>query len=105
MARKKHAEGIKIDDKILDLMISQIEDPRSVESMQKTFNEFKKALIERMLEGELTYHLGYDKHDRRPVEASNARNGQSEKTTCGRGRNDHPYSTRSREYIFTGDSA
>lgn len=80
MARKKHAEGIKIDDKILDLMISQIEDPRSVESMQKTFNEFKKALIERMLEGELTYHLGYDKHDRRPVEASNARNGQSEKT-------------------------
>ena len=38
----------------------------------------KKAVIEKMMEGELDYHLGYDKHSR--TIDNNARNGTSPKT-------------------------
>jgi putative transposase len=39
-----------------------------------------KALAERMLEGELTHHLGYEKHDPAGYGSGNSRNGKSHKT-------------------------
>ena len=44
------------------------------------FKDLKKTLIERMLSGELTHHLGYDKHQKRSFEQDNSRNGHIEKT-------------------------
>ena len=44
------------------------------------FTELKKRLINRVLESELTTHLGDDKHERPPEEKPNARNGHSQKT-------------------------
>ena len=44
------------------------------------FTELKKRLINRVLESELTTHLGYDKHERPPEVKPNARNGHSKKT-------------------------
>jgi putative transposase len=41
---------------------------------------FKKALVERMLGGELTHHLGYPPGGEKPPEATNHRNGTSAKT-------------------------
>jgi len=41
---------------------------------------FKKALLERMLGGELTHHLGYPPGATKPADTTNHRNGTSEKT-------------------------
>jgi transposase-like protein len=41
---------------------------------------FKKALVERMLGGELTHHLGYPPDGEKRPDASNHRNGTSGKT-------------------------
>jgi transposase-like protein len=42
--------------------------------------QFKKAIVERMLGGELTHHLGYPPGAAKPAETTNHRNGTSEKT-------------------------
>ena len=42
--------------------------------------QFKKALLERMLGGELTHHLGYPPGGTKPADTTNHRNGTSEKT-------------------------
>src|SRR5687767_6547132 len=39
----------------------------------------QKALLERALEGELTHHLGYDKHAPEGNNSGNSRNGHSQK--------------------------
>jgi putative transposase len=42
------------------------------------FQSLKRALMEKMLEAELTQHLGYEKHER--TDGANARNGTTRKT-------------------------
>ena len=42
--------------------------------------QLTKALLERMLEGELNHHLGYEKHDPVGYGSGNSRNGKSKKT-------------------------
>jgi transposase-like protein len=50
----------------------------SQEDLVSTFKVLQKALIEKAMEGELAYHLGYKKHER--SDAENARNGYGQKT-------------------------
>jgi putative transposase len=45
--------------------------------------ELMKALMERMLGGEMTHHLGYEKHDVAGYGTGNSRNGKSKKTLKG----------------------
>ncbi len=45
--------------------------------------ELTKALVERMLAGELNHHLGYEKHDVAGNGSGNSRNGKSQKTLRG----------------------
>jgi putative transposase len=45
--------------------------------------ELTKALVERMLAGELNHHLGYEKHDVAGYGTGNSRNGKSNKTLKG----------------------
>jgi putative transposase len=47
------------------------------------FKELQKALLERMLAGELTTELGYDKNSAEGKNSGNSRNGYSEKTLKG----------------------
>ena len=47
------------------------------------FRKLSKALLERMLEGELDHHLGYAKHDPAGYGTGNSRNGTSPKTLKG----------------------
>jgi len=42
--------------------------------------ELMKALVERMMAGELNHHLGYEKHDVAGYNSGNTRNGKSKKT-------------------------
>jgi len=50
---------------------------RTQEDLIETFKNLKKAIIEKALDGELNYHLGYNKNQR--SESENARNGYSSK--------------------------
>jgi len=45
--------------------------------------ELTKALVERMLSGELNHHLGYEKHAVAGRGSGNSRNGKSQKTLKG----------------------
>jgi putative transposase len=45
--------------------------------------ELTKALVERMLAGEMNHHLGYEKHDVDGYGSGNSRNGKSKKTLKG----------------------
>ena len=45
--------------------------------------ELTKALVERMLAGEMNHHLGYQKHDAAGNGSGNSRNGKSRKTLKG----------------------
>jgi len=45
--------------------------------------QITKALVERMLAGELIHHLGYEKHDAADSGNGNTRNGKSRKTLKG----------------------
>ena len=45
--------------------------------------ELTKALVERMLAGELNHHLGYEKHEVAGYGSGNSRNGKSQKTIKG----------------------
>ena len=45
--------------------------------------ELTKALVERMLSGEMNHHLGYKKHDVAGYYSGNSRNGNSSKTLKG----------------------
>jgi putative transposase len=45
--------------------------------------ELMKALVERMLGGELSHHLGYEKHEIAGHGTGNSRNGKSQKTLKG----------------------
>lgn len=46
--------------------------------------QLTKALVERALDGELTYHLGYEKHDAAGDNSGNSRNGTTPKTIKGK---------------------
>lgn len=54
--------------------------PMSQVEVDAITKRFKKALVERMLGGELTYHLGYPPGGEKPLDTSNQRNGTSGKT-------------------------
>jgi len=48
--------------------------------VQNKLDAIKAALMERMLRGEMTHHLGYPAGEEAPTEISNRRNGTSQKT-------------------------
>lgn len=45
--------------------------------------QFVKRLAERALKGELTHHLGYEKHDSTGYNSGDSKNGSSKKTIKG----------------------
>jgi len=72
MARKN--KSIFKDETLNDL----VQYCGSQEELMATFKNLQKALIEKAMEGELAYHLGYQKHER--SDADNSRNGYGQKT-------------------------
>ncbi len=67
-----------VSPEILDQFVQQ--GPLTAAEVDAAVLRFKKALIERALGAELTHHLGYAPGERRPEDATNHRNGTSEKT-------------------------
>ncbi|TQK79095.1 mutator family transposase [Streptomyces puniciscabiei] len=60
-----------VDDELIDELVSRAQ----AEGLQLT-----KRLLESGLEGEITDHLGYDKHDPAGKDGGNSRNGKRSKT-------------------------
>src|SRR5215207_4492293 len=63
-------------------------------------DQLKAALVERALEAEMTYHLGYPKGDARPTDSANARNGHGRKTIVGKDGPVHITTPRDRDGSF-----
>ena len=76
MAKKKrNPESVKLAESILNAY-----QPESVEDMQEALKDVFGPLFEKMLQGELNNHLGYEAHSKEPKEHENRRNGYSNKT-------------------------
>jgi putative transposase len=70
----------EIKPELLDELLSGLSKPEDLLGDAGLFRQLKKALMERALGGELTHHLGYEKHDPAGRGSGNSRNGHSGKT-------------------------
>jgi putative transposase len=73
----------EFDDQLLDSLIQDCTESSDVFGDGGLFKRLQKALLERMLEGELTHELGYPKHAPEGQNTGNSRNGHSKKTLKG----------------------
>jgi transposase-like protein len=65
------------DPAALDALIGE---RRTIGEVEDLFRQMKKTLMERMLRGELTHHLGYAPGEPKPADQPNYRNGTTPKT-------------------------
>lgn len=79
MPRTRKPKSTDVPETILDHFAGPAR-PMSAADVETVMRRFKKALIERMLGGELTHHLGYPPGGTKPEGTSNHRNGTSGKT-------------------------
>lgn len=83
---KKPKVNPPIDLKLIDSLIKQYDDPMDIFRENGLMMQLKKAIVERVMEGELTTELGYEKNDPAGNNSGNSRNGHTEKTlTCNDG--------------------
>lgn len=75
--KKLASPSAAIPSELLDILVKG---PMSAEGVAELMGSFKKALMERVLEGELSHHLGYSPGEAKPEERTNHRNGTSGKT-------------------------
>ena len=69
----------KVTNELLDQPLEDYQSPEDLIGPGGLLAELKKRLITRVMDAELTTHLGYDKNEKRPAEGTNARNGHSSK--------------------------
>ena len=79
MPRTRKPKPTDIPETILDQFGGPAR-PMSQAEVDAITKRFKKALVERMLGGELTHHLGYPPGGAKPADTTNQRNGTSGKT-------------------------
>lgn len=69
-----------ISDEILDGLIGDAKTQGDLFGEGGLIKELSKRLMERMLEAEMTHHLGYEKHAPEGKNTGNSRNGKTSKT-------------------------
>lgn len=69
-----------IQPEVLDELLKGVKTQEDLTGPNGLLKAITKALVERMLEGELTHHLGYEKSDPVGYGSGNSRNGKSRKT-------------------------
>lgn len=74
---------MSIRTELLDELLESYQKPEDLMGQNGILKELTKALLERALSGELTHHLGYDKHAVEGKNSGNSRNGKSWKTLKG----------------------
>lgn len=73
-----------ITPELLDELLKDYNSPDDMFGNDGLLQQLTKAVLERALEGELTHHLGYEKHDPAGQHTGNSRNGKSQKTIKGK---------------------
>ncbi len=69
---------------LLDELLKEYEKPADLLGDDGLLQQLTKALVERALHGEMTHHLGYEKHSSAGKNTGNSRNGSSPKTIKGK---------------------
>ena len=73
-----------ITPELLDELLKDYKKPDDLLGQDGLLQQLTKALVERALNGELTHHLGYQKHDSSGDNSGNSRNGTTPKTLRGK---------------------
>lgn len=77
---KKPKQDKPFSDEAIDELLKQ---GRTADDVNGLLKQITKAVLERALQGELTEHLGYARHDRAGENSGNSRNGVTRKTLKG----------------------
>ena len=70
----------RIPDELIDQLLANYQKPEDLTGKDGILKELTARLLGRALEGEMTEHLGYEKHTPRAEGTTNARNGSRSKT-------------------------
>jgi putative transposase len=73
-----------ITPELLDELLKDYESPDDMFGNDGLLQQLTKAVLERALQGEMTHHLGYEKHSSAGQHTGNSRNGKSKKTIKGK---------------------
>src|SRR5918912_117909 len=73
-----------IRPELLDKLLKDYQKPDDLLGQDGLLQQLTKSLVERALDGELTHHLGYEKHDSAGDNSGNSRNGTTPKTMKGK---------------------
>jgi putative transposase len=73
-----------ITPELLDELLKDYKSPEDMFGDDGLLQQLTKAVVERALQGEMTHHLGYEKHDPAGKNSGNSRNGKSTKTLRGK---------------------
>jgi putative transposase len=73
-----------ITPELLDELLKDYKSPEDMFGDDGLLQQLTKAVVERALQGEMTHHLGYEKHDPAGQHTGNSRNGKSRKTIKGK---------------------
>jgi putative transposase len=73
-----------IRPKLLNELLKDYRKPDDLLGQDGLLQQLTKALVERALGGELTHHLGYEKHSATGDNSGNSRNGTTPKTLRGK---------------------
>ena len=73
-----------ITPELLDELLKDYSKPDDLLGQDGLLQQLTKALVERALNGELTHHLGYEKHSSAGDHSGNSRNGTTPKTLRGK---------------------
>jgi len=79
MSKKLKSDNL-FDPALIDELIKGKSTQEDLFGKDGIVKQFQKALLERILEGEMTTELGYDKHDSAGDNSGNSRNGHNQKT-------------------------
>ena len=70
----------EIDPKLIDELAKSLKDPKDLLGEGGLIKQLTAALVGRVLDEELTHHLGYEKNDPAGLGSGNSRNGTNRKT-------------------------
>ncbi len=73
-----------ITPELLDELLKDYKSPADMFGNDGLLQQLTKAVVERALQGEMTHHLGYERHDPAGNNSGNSRNGKSAKTIKGK---------------------
>ena len=83
-AKNPKSDAPVFDPEALDQLLEGHRTPEAFFGANGLLDQLSKALLERALQGEMTHHLGYEKHDSMGHNCGNSRNGTLPKTVKGK---------------------